>query len=140
MLIFNREALAINTVTAGIIGIVLLIILLFSGISLGMVMALVGFLGMSFVAGLEPAFASIGSSPYSTVSNYGFSVVPLFVLMGSFCFFSGISRDLYYSVYKWIGHFPGGLAMATIGACAGFAAICGSSVATVATIGHGSLS
>ena len=136
IILLNRDSLlAVKPVTAGILGVVLLIVLLFSGQSIGMTMAIVGFLGMAYITGLEPSFASIGSSPYSTVSTYSFSVVPLFILMGAFCFFSGLSSDLYYAVYRWIGHFPGGLAMATIGACAGFAAICGSSVATVATLG-----
>ncbi len=126
---------SLSTITAGIVGIVLLVILLFSGMPIGMVMAIVGFLGMSYIAGSQPGLSSIGSSPYSTVSTYSFTVIPLFVLMGSFCFFSGLSRDIYFAVYIWIGHLPGGLAMATFGACAGFSAICGSSPATVATMG-----
>jgi C4-dicarboxylate transporter DctM subunit len=136
LLINNKDLLlSIDPAQAGILGIILLVVLLFSGMSIGIVMAIVGFLGMAYVAGLDPAFASIGSSPYSTMSTYGFSVIPMFVLMGAFCYFSGLSKDLYFAVYKWIGHWPGGLAMATIGACAGFAAICGSSVATVAPMG-----
>jgi hypothetical protein len=113
MIVLNGVSLLkIEPVTAGVIGIVVLVVLLFSNMSLGMVMAIVGFLGMSYITGSQPGLASIGSSPYSTVSSYSFSVVPLFVLMGAFCFFSGLSRDLYFAVYKWIGHFPGGLAMA----------------------------
>jgi TRAP-type C4-dicarboxylate transport system permease small subunit len=136
LIINNKDlALSIEPAQAGILGIIILVVLLFSSMPLGMVMAIVGFLGMAYVAGFDPALASIGSSPYSTVSTYGFSVIPMFVLMGAFCYFSGLSKDLYFAVYKWIGHWPGGLAMATIGACAGFAAICGSSVATVATMG-----
>ncbi|MBW1799488.1 MAG: TRAP transporter large permease, partial [Deltaproteobacteria bacterium] len=63
------------------------------------------------------------------------SVVPLFILMGSFCFYAGISQDLYRAIYRWIGHFRGGLALATVGACASFAAVSGSSLATAATMG-----
>ncbi|OGP65183.1 MAG: C4-dicarboxylate ABC transporter permease [Deltaproteobacteria bacterium RBG_13_47_9] len=125
----------LNPLSAGFLGIVLLIAILFSGMPIGIVMGLIGFLGMAYVGGTGAAFTSIGSSPYTTVSSYGLSVVPLFILMGSFCFFSGLSRDLYNTAYKWLGHFPGGLAMATVGGCAGFAAVSGSSVATTATMG-----
>jgi tripartite ATP-independent transporter DctM subunit len=133
--IYGISLIQITPITAGVIGILLLVAMVFTNIPIGFVMAIIGFVGMSFVAGIHPGLASIGSSPYSTISAYSFSVIPMFVLMGSFCFFSGLSRDLYYAVYKWIGHLPGGLAMATVGACAGFAAISGSSVATVATLG-----
>ncbi len=134
--LFGKKILfQINSLNAGIIGIVLLIAILFSGMPIGIVMGLVGFLGMAYVGGTNAAFTSMGSSPYTTASSYGLSVVPLFVLMGSFCFFSGLSRDLYNTAYKWLGHLPGGLAMATVGGCAGFAAVSGSSVATTATMG-----
>ncbi|MBW2139151.1 MAG: TRAP transporter large permease subunit, partial [Deltaproteobacteria bacterium] len=73
--------------------------------------------------------------PYATVANYGFSVVPLFILMGNFCFNAGVSKDLYHTVRSWLGQLRGGLAMATVGACAGFAAVSGSSLATAATMG-----
>jgi tripartite ATP-independent transporter DctM subunit len=134
--IFGKKLLfQINSLDAGIIGIGLLIAILFSGMPIGMVMGLVGFLGMAYVGGTGAALTSMGSSPYTTASSYSLSVVPLFVLMGSFCFFSGLSRDLYNTAYKWLGHLPGGLAMATVGGCAGFAAVSGSSVATTATMG-----
>jgi tripartite ATP-independent transporter DctM subunit len=134
--VFGKKILfQIAPLSAGIAGIVTLIVILFSGMPIGIVMGLVGFLGMSYIAGTGAALTSMGSSPYTTASSYGLSVVPLFVLMGSFCFFSGLSRDLYNTAYKWLGHFPGGLAMATVGGCAGFAAVCGSSVATTATMG-----
>jgi tripartite ATP-independent transporter DctM subunit len=73
--------------------------------------------------------------PYGTSSFYTFSVIPLFVLMGQFAFYSGMSKDIYSAVHKWMGHLPGGLGMATIAGCAGFAAISGSSLATAATMG-----
>jgi len=124
-----------DTLTAGAIGIVLLLLLLFSGMSIGMVMGLIGFLGMTYISGLKPGLNILGTTPYLTASSYSLSVVPLFVLMGSFCLHAGLSRDLYYAVNKWMGHLPGGLAIATVGACAGFAAVSGSSVATTATMG-----
>jgi tripartite ATP-independent transporter DctM subunit len=134
--VFGKKLLfQIASLNAGIVGILLLIAVLFSGMPIGIVMGLIGFLGMAYVGGTNAALTSMGSSPYTTASSYGLSVVPLFVLMGSFCFFSGLSRDLYSTAYKWLGHLPGGLAMATVGGCAGFAAVSGSSVATTATMG-----
>ncbi|MFZ7104243.1 MAG: TRAP transporter large permease [Peptococcaceae bacterium] len=119
----------------GIIGIVGLIALLFSGISVGIAMAIVGVLGFAFLNGIGPALGLFMTVPYSTVASYSMSVVPLFMLMGQFAFYSGVSKDLYVTANSWLGHFRGGLAMASIGASAMFAAICGSSPATTATIG-----
>ncbi|MBW1801647.1 MAG: TRAP transporter large permease subunit [Deltaproteobacteria bacterium] len=134
--VVGREVIwYISPLQAGFFGIFLLVLMLFSGMPIGIVMAVVGFIGLAYVAGVEPSLTSMGSSPHTTSSSYSLSVVPLFVLMGAFCFHSGLSRDLYSTVYKWLGHLPGGLAMATVGACAGFAAVSGSSVATVATMG-----
>lgn len=125
----------IGRMQVGFLSIVLLVIMLFTGMRIGLVMALVGFIGIIYINGFGPAATTLGSTPFATASNYGMSVIPLFILMGTFCFYSGLTKDLYYTVYRWIGHLPGGLAMATIGACAGFAAVSGSSVASVATLG-----
>ncbi len=125
----------VSPLTAGMLGMCLLIVLLFSGIHIGTVMALVGFLGMAYIAGIGSGLSIMRTTPYSTLSSYDFSIVPLFILMGMFCFYSGLTRDLYFTMYRWLGHLPGGLAMATVGGCAGFAAVSGSSLATVATMG-----
>jgi len=85
--------------------------------------------------GIGPALGLLKTVPYSTFASQSLSVIPLFILMGSFAFSAGISKDLYEAVYKWLGHFRGGLAMATVGACACFASISGSSMATAATMG-----
>lgn len=122
-------------VEVGIIGIIILIILLFSGIPIGVGMGLIGFLGFAYLSGFQSALGVLKTVPYSTFSQYDLSVIPLFILMGAFAFNSGLSEDLYRTVYKWLGHLRGGLAMATVGACACFAAICGSSLATAATLG-----
>ena len=119
----------------GLIGIAILLVLLFSGLSIGVAMALVGFLGFAVLVGLWPALGLLKSVPYSTFADYNLSVIPLFILMGSFAFASGMSENLFNAVYKWIGHFRGGVAQATIVACACFAAISGSSLATAATLG-----
>lgn len=119
----------------GYIGLAILFILLFSGMPIGLVMGLVGFFGMVVLTGWEGGIALLGYVPYRTWASYDLSVAPLFVLMGSICFYAGISHDLYKTVHNWLGHLPGGLAMATVGACAGFAAVSGSSIATAATMG-----
>jgi len=121
--------------TVGFIGLGILFILLFSGMHIGFVMALVGFAGFAYLLGFGPGLGLIKTVIYTTFASYDLSIIPLFILMGTFCFFAGISQELYYTVYKWLGQLRGGLAMATVGACAGFAAVSGSSLATAATMG-----
>jgi tripartite ATP-independent transporter DctM subunit len=114
----------------GVIGFLVLFFLIFvSGMSIGFAMGLVGFAGIAVVGSMDAAFGSLATIPYRTVAFYAMSVIPMFILMGEFAFFSGIVSSAYRVLNKWVGHFPGGLAMATIGGCAGFAACCGSSVA-----------
>ena len=110
----------------GLIGVAVLLVCLFSGLSIGVGMALVGFVGFAVLVGVGPALGVLKSVPYSTFANYDLSVIPLFILMGSFAFASGLSENLFNAVYKWIGHFRGGVAQASIVACACFAAISGS--------------
>ena len=124
-----------SPLVVGFIGIVILIILIFARMHIGISMGLVGFLGFAYIVGVEPALGLLRTVPYSTFSSQSLSVIPLFILMGSFAFTSGMSEDLYRTVHKWLGHFRGGLAMATVAACACFAAISGSSLATAATLG-----
>jgi len=119
----------------GIIGIVILILLIFVGLPIGAGMALVGFVGFALLTDLEPALGLLNSVPFSTFADSEMSVIPLFILMGAFAFRAGLSRDLFDAIYKWVGHFRGGVAQATIIACACFAAISGSSLATAATLG-----
>jgi C4-dicarboxylate transporter DctM subunit len=121
--------------TAGVIGICILVVLLFSRMPIGFAMGLVGFAGFAYLTGFTGGLGILRTVVYSTFADYGLSVIPLFILMGSFCFFAGLSKDLYDTVHSWLGQLRGGLAMATVGACAGFAAISGSSLATAATMG-----
>lgn len=118
----------------GIIGIIILIVLLFSNMPVGFVMAFLGFLGFSYIRGFEPGLSLLARDVWSTFSSHGLTVIPLFVFMGQIAFHSGISRRLYDSAYILFGHRRGGLAMATVGACAGFSAISGSTNATAATM------
>jgi len=120
---------------AGLIGIILLIVLLFSRMWIGLAMAIIGFLGFMYVADLNESFAILATVPYHTIAFYPITCVPLFILMGVIVSNTGVSGDLYDSTYKWIGQFRGGLSIATILACAGFAAIAGDSIAGAVTMG-----
>ena len=120
--------------TIGIIGIVLLLIGLFSRMPVGFVMALLGLAGFSYVVNFEAGLSLLVRDVWDTFSSYGLTVIPLFVFMGQLAYQSGISRRLYHAAHVIAGNRPGGLAMATIGACAGFSAISGSTNATAATM------
>jgi tripartite ATP-independent transporter DctM subunit len=119
----------------GCLGMVVLIIAIFLRMPIGMAMILVGVGGFGAISGLKGGLGLLQSVPYETFVQNSFSVVPLFVLMGNFVFKAGIGKDLYWAVSKCLGAMKGGLAMATVAACACFAAICGSSVATAVTMG-----
>jgi len=125
----------VTPLTIGLIGLAVLFVLLLSRMPIGLVMALVGFAGFAYITDFNDALAVLRTAPYSTFASYNMSIIPLFILMGTFCYYSGLSQDLYDTVHAWLGHFRGGLAMATVGACAGFAAVSGSSLATAATMG-----
>ena len=125
----------LGPLTTGVIGMLILFIAFLSGMPIISSLILVGFLGMSYLRGAPAGLSIMGSSPFSTASHFTFSVIPLFVLMGEFCFFSGIGTDLYQMAYRWFGHFPGGLSMGTVVGCGGFAAVCGDSMATAVTMG-----
>jgi len=122
--------------TLGVAGIGVLLLALFSGMPIGIGMLLVGLGGMICVSGWGAGLGLLKTVPYTTMANYGLSVVPLFILMGEFAFHAGISRDLYSTMHRWLGNLRGGLAMASVGACAGFAAVSGSSLATAGAMGE----
>ena len=120
----------------GILGIIVLLIVLFVlGMPVGFAMAVVGFCGFSYVVTPQAALNMIATDLWTTFSKYGLTVIPLFILMGYLAFNAGIAERLYDAAYKWVGHWRGGLAIATIAADEMFAAICGSNTATAATMG-----
>jgi tripartite ATP-independent transporter DctM subunit len=96
-------------------------------------MALVGFVGFAYLNGVAPAMQLVGRDIYDVITNYGYTVFPLFILMGQIGFNAGIAVRLYDAAHRFVGHIPGGLAMATVIGATGFKAICGSSAATAAT-------
>ena len=121
-------------ISAGIVGFALLIALMFLRIPVAFVMAMVGFVGFGWLVSWPAALSLLARDFFSVFSSYNLTVIPLFILMGQVAHYSGISGRLFNAAHKFIGHLPGGLAMATIGACAFFAAICGSTTATSATM------
>jgi len=112
----------------------ILIILLFCRLPVGFAMASVGIIGIAYYTSWTGAFAQVGQIAFYTPMRAEFAVVPLFVLMGNFITRAGLADELYTAAYAWIGHRRGGLAMATVISCGGFSAVCGSSVATAATM------
>lgn len=119
---------------ASLIGFAFLLILILAKVPIPMAMAVVGFIGFGEAINYHASFAMVAQVASEEGMNYGLSVVPLFILMGNFVTQSGLSHELYKSSYAFLGHKKGGLAMATIVACGGFSAVCGSSLATAATM------
>ena len=128
-----------SATTIGIIGICALFVLIFSRMPVGFLMALIGFVGFGSIVSFDASLNLLAKDIFSVFGAYSLTVIPLFVFMGQLAFHSGISTRLFDSAYKFIGNLPGGLAIATIGACAAFAAICGSTNATAATMASATL-
>ena len=124
-----------NPIVVGLLGIGALFVLLALRMQIGFAMALIGFIGFMLLNSFEASIGVLGLEPFQAAASYTLSVIPLFLLMGQFATHSRMGADIYQAVYRWIGFLPGGLAMATIGACACFAAISGSSLATAAMFG-----
>ena len=122
--------------TEGLVGLGLMMVLALLRVPIAFAMGLVGFLGVAYLRdwSFAPAMAMVETKVYETGRNYTLSVVPLFILMGNFVTRAGMSQELFRAAYTFVGHLRGGLAMATMVACAGFGAICGSSIATAATM------
>src|ERR1700680_1805641 len=122
-----------STDAAAVTGFAILFALMLLRVPVGMAMGLVGVSGFAYLVNGDAALKIIGHTSMRTVTDYTFGVIPMFLLMGSFVSNSGMSRKLFRAANSFVGHFRGGLGIATVAACGGFAAICGSSVATAAT-------
>ena len=122
-----------SEIAIGIVGLMVLLLLFATGIELGFAMALVGFVGFAYLNGFHAAINLLSRDVFEVITNYGYTVFPIFILMGQIGFNAGIAVRLYDSAHKFIGHIPGGLAMATVVGATAFKAICGSSAATSAT-------
>ena len=123
----SRDAVALS-------GFVLMFLLMALRVPIGVAMGIVGVGGFAVLGGVKPALNLLGNVPLSVLTDYNLAVIPMFILMGAFASHSGMSRELFAAGRAWMGHRRGGLAYASIAACAGFAAINGSSVATAATM------
>src|ERR1041384_2235672 len=122
-----------GTDAVAVLGFVSLFALMLLRVPVGMAMGLVGVCGFGYLVGFTPALKLIGQTSMRTVTDYTFGVIPMFLLMGTFVSNSGMSRELFRAANGFVGHLRGGLGIATVAACGGLAAICGSSVATAAT-------
>jgi C4-dicarboxylate transporter, DctM subunit len=117
-----------------VIGIVVFLVLMFLKMHVGLAMMITGFLGIFLSRGMPAALSTLGTTIYRVANSEFLAVIPLFVLMGMIAGRGGMSRDAFFTFNKWVGHLPGGLAMATVGACAAFGAVCGDNIATAATM------
>jgi len=122
-----------HEVTVGMVGLAVVLLLFLTGIELGFAMAMVGFLGFAILVSTKAALNLLAKDFFDVFASYGFTVIPLFVLMGQVAFNAGIAKRLFNTAYRFIGHVPGGMAMATVAGATAFKAICGSSPATAAT-------
>lgn len=123
----------------GIGGLILCLLVFFTAMPVAFAMALVGFAGIVYVRGFPAAYTVLGTAFYSSTASYTWAVLPFFILMGFFAMYSAINKDLYRAAYCWLGGLRGGLAIATIGGCAGFAAIVGDTISGSMTMAAVSL-
>jgi tripartite ATP-independent transporter DctM subunit len=126
----------VSPVTIGIIGVGVLLVIFLLGMPVGFTMALVGFAGFCYLVSPQAGFSMLARDIFATLSSYSLTVIPMFIFMGAIAYASGMSRRLYDAGYVIFGQRRGGLAIATIAACAGFAAMCGSTNATAAAMGR----
>jgi C4-dicarboxylate transporter, DctM subunit len=123
------------TPLVGAVGVFALLVILVAGVPIGVALGITGFVGLCWLLGFEPALIKSGVLVFQTLSRYELGVLPLFLLMAHVCFAANASRDFFDAAARFLGHRRGGLALASVGACAGFGAVSGSSLATAATIG-----
>lgn len=116
------------------IGMLVLVALMMAGVPIAFAMMLVGVAGVAGIIGIEPSLSLLGQTYFDNARSYSLSVLPLFLMMGNFVVQSGVAEDLYRAANAWLRHRRGGLAMATVVACGGFSSVCGSSLATAATM------
>lgn len=135
MLLKSTFGVDLGYTSTGLTGICVMIGLMLLGIPIAFTMGITGVLGAWYLNGSETALGIVRTMTFETSADFFFSVIPLYILLGYFCFYSGISEQMYDACRKWMGNLKGGIAMATTCACGGFAAICGDSMATAATMG-----
>jgi C4-dicarboxylate transporter DctM subunit len=122
-----------NEITIGVIALIILLGLFMTGLELAFAMGIIGILGFAWVVNVKAAMGLMANDFFDSLANYGFTVIPLFILMGQIAFNAGIAKRLFDCAHKFVGHIPGGLAIATVAGATAFKAICGSVAATSAT-------
>ncbi len=127
--------MTLEPLVIGLVEIGVLVILFATGMHIAFAAALIGFLGIVFLKNWDVGIAVIGNIFYGETVRYSFSIIPLFILMGYFAYYAGLTADIFSTARTWVGHLPGGLAIATVLGCAGFGAVSGSSTATAAVMG-----
>ncbi|MBX3502182.1 MAG: TRAP transporter large permease [Alphaproteobacteria bacterium] len=125
-----------DPVSIGVVSLIALTLFLASGVRIAFATALCGFFGLWILRGYDPAASLSAQSVLGHITNYNLLVLPLFIMMGFFAYYANITRDIYWAARQWLGHLPGGLAVATVVGCAGFAAACGASTASAAVMGR----
>ncbi len=123
-------------VSVGILSFIALTLFLISGVRIAFATAICGFFGLWIMRGYDPAATLSATTIIGHLTNYNLLVLPLFIMMGFFAYYANITRDIYWAARQWLGHLPGGLAIATVIGCAGFAAACGASTASAAVMGR----
>jgi tripartite ATP-independent transporter DctM subunit len=126
----------VTPVSVGILSLVALTLFLVSGVRIAFATAICGFFGLWIMRGYDSAATLSATTVMGHVISYNLLVLPLFIMMGFFAYYANITRDIYWAARQWLGHLPGGLAIATIVGCAGFAAACGASTASAAVMGR----
>jgi tripartite ATP-independent transporter DctM subunit len=130
----QTELVQLSLPVIGIVGILVFLVALLSGMPVAFALIITSFVFIGHIRGFDIAMNMLGSEPYSNASAFSWSVIPFFVLMGYLAFYARFGEDLYYAAHRWIGHFRGGLGLATVAACTGMGAIVGDSVSCVATM------
>jgi tripartite ATP-independent transporter DctM subunit len=120
----------------GLLGLAAIFVLILLGMRIAFATALVGFVGLWIMKNMVVAGKVVGFLPHGIVAHYSLSVIPLFIIMGYYAFYAGMTDDIFFTARQWIGHLPGGLAIATVFGCAGFAACTGASTASAAIMGR----
>lgn len=133
--VYQASGVALGKTTLALLMLGLALTFMFFGFPVAFAMGFIGILGTWCLTGMEITLGSVRLASYDSVAEYFLCVIPFFILMGLFCLHSGISKNLFKAAHTWLARIPGGLAIATIMGCGGFAAICGDSMANAATMG-----
>ena len=125
-----------NPLIMGLLGLSAIFVLVVLGMRIAFATALVGFVGLWIMKNMVVAGKVVGFLPHAIVAHYSLSVIPLFIIMGYYAFYAGLTDDIFFTARQWVGHLPGGLAVASVVGCAGFAACTGASTASAAIMGR----